>query len=102
MGHILRIQQCYRFLNEWICKRRFTHLDKHLLFLQKRGGSVQPFVISVGDNKFEAEEYSYFLYVDQHLLPFTDFQRVFDTCFKSFYLFKLDFWTFIQICFFII
>lgn len=95
-------QESFMFLAQ-----NMQELDNHLQFLQKRGDRVQPFIVAVGDVKFEMPEYNYFLYLDQHLLPFTDFQRVFDVCFKSFHLFNLEFpsasaqfWMFIQIYFY--
>ncbi|XP_075157406.1 uncharacterized protein LOC142230653 [Haematobia irritans] len=81
----------------------FQEVDNHLNFLEKRNENIQPFIFVVGDVNLEDSEYNYYVYLDHAMLHFADFQRALDTCFKSFFIFNLEFpgasnqfWIFVQ------
>lgn len=65
------------------------------------GYHKQPFVLALGDNK--AEPAQSFLIIEGRALPFAKILDALDTCFKSFYIFDLQYpkacystWDFIQ------
>lgn len=81
-------------------------LEKHIESLLKRGESIQPFILAVGDSMFSSIEQC-FVYLDGNLIAFDNFLRALDICFKSFHLFNLQypkasdpFWTFIEAYFY--
>ncbi|XP_058985200.1 uncharacterized protein LOC109612655 [Musca domestica] len=83
--------------------RSIQEVDNHLNFLEKRNENIQPFIFVVGDDNLEDNDYNFYVYLDHALLHFVDFQRALDTCFKSFFLFNLEFpgasnqfWIFVQ------
>lgn len=76
-------------------------LQDHIEFLKKRGDSIQPFVLAIGD--LEKIQH-FFVYLDCTFLPFPSFLRSLDLCFKMFHLFNLEYpkacnlvWSFIEV-----
>ncbi|XP_055923693.1 uncharacterized protein LOC129954066 [Eupeodes corollae] len=81
------------------------NVEDHIQHLQQKGDNVQPFIIVVGKDVINFKEV--FLYFDSVKFPFISFIRAVDICFKTFFLFNLEFpnpssnfWNFIQSLYF--
>ncbi|XP_055847022.1 uncharacterized protein LOC129912690 [Episyrphus balteatus] len=81
------------------------NVEDHIQHLQQKGDNVQPFIIVVGKDVINFKEI--FLYFDGVKFPFISFIRAVDICFKTFFLFNLEFnnpssnfWNFIQSLYF--
>lgn len=79
--------------------------EDHIQYLQQKGDNVQPFIILVGKDVINFREI--FLYFDGVKFPFISFIRAVDICFKTFFLFNLEFpnqssnfWNFMQSLYF--
>lgn len=68
--------------------KTMQELQDHVQFVLKRGENIQPFILAIGN--FEKAE-QFFVYLDGTLLPFSNFQRSLDICFKIFHLFHLEY-----------
>lgn len=73
--------------------------------IKNKSETIQPFILAVGENVLNITEI--FLYFDGVKYPFKNFLRAIDICFKTFYVFNLEyppasfmFWSFFQHFFF--
>lgn len=84
-----------------------THqeLEEHISFLKNKKESIQPFILCIGEDILSISEI--YVYFDGIKYKFHSFLRAVDICFKTIYVFDLDFpnesimfWNFIETFFY--
>lgn len=90
-------QESFLYINETM-----EGLRSHIKELSKKGESVPPFILGLGEPK-TLNVTEFYVYLDGKLLQFNEFSPAFDICFKSFHVFNneypiasVTFWTFIE------
>lgn len=90
-------QESFIYINETM-----QSLEEHIDFLKGKGEPIQPFILALGEPK-TLNISKCWLFLDGHLMPFSNFCRAIDICFKSYHLFNVEyplpsrtFWIFIE------